>query len=105
MVLRNCWYVVAWNYEVPQEKLVALEDRCARRFAPLSHGRLEGDEVRCLYQGLRIGPHGRCNNIPGLDQPIPNRACVRLGQYPAAVGAGCTSDVSVAMVVHHHEYL
>lgn len=42
-----------------------------------SLGRLEGDDVRCLYHGLRFAPNGRCNEIPGLEQAIPDRACVR----------------------------
>ena len=63
MWLKNCWYVIAWDHEIPAEgflartvigepllvfrasagKYVALEDRCCHRHAPLSLGRREGD--------------------------------------------------------------
>ena len=65
MYLRNCWYVAGWNYEFEAGALtartllnepivfyrkadggwVALADRCLHRFAPLSRGRLEGDDL------------------------------------------------------------
>jgi phenylpropionate dioxygenase-like ring-hydroxylating dioxygenase large terminal subunit len=100
MFVRHCWYVIAWDYEVPTGTLVArrimdelivlyrrsngeltaLEDRCVHRLAPLSKGRLEGDNLRCLYHGLKFAPNGRCVEIPGLDQPVPERARVRT--YP-----------------------
>jgi vanillate O-demethylase monooxygenase subunit len=99
MYLRNCWYVAGWDHEFPAESLVArtvieepivlyrraggeivaLEDRCCHRFAPLSLGRLEGDDVRCMYHGLRFDPSGRCVEIPG-QQRIPPQAKVRV--YP-----------------------
>ncbi|MFH7041644.1 Rieske 2Fe-2S domain-containing protein [Paucibacter sp. JuS9] len=92
----NCWYVVAWSHEVPAVgmftrtvldqplliyrtaagAIVALEDRCCHRHAPLSLGRQEGDAVRCGYHGLLFGPDGRCIEVPGMQQP-PSRACVR----------------------------
>ena len=95
----DCWYVVAWDYELPVSKaisrqlleqqlvlyrnvrgeVVALEDRCVHRFAPLSLGRIEGDDIRCLYHGLKFGPTGRCVEIPNQDL-IPERAAVR--SYP-----------------------
>jgi hypothetical protein len=77
MWLRNCWYVIAWEHEIapadsPQllrrvvlneplllyrtsaGEVVALEDRCVHRHAPLSKGRGEGaprDEPEPLVQG------------------------------------------------------
>ena len=100
--LRNAWYVAAWDHEVPAGKLlartvlgeplvfwrtatgeiVALEDRCCHRQAPLSRGRLEGDSLRCGYHGLRFDAAGRCVEIPG-QRAIPPRARVR--RYPALV--------------------
>lgn len=96
MWVRNAWYVAAWDREVEPGKilartvidqplviyrtadgaLVALEDRCCHRFAPLSLGRLEGDDLRCMYHGLKFAPDGRCIEIPGQKQ-IPQSACVR----------------------------
>ena len=50
-------------------------DRCAHRKAPLSLGMKEGDSIRCGYHGMRFGPDGACNDVPG--QPVPTGACVR----------------------------
>src|SRR6478735_12814971 len=100
MWIRNAWYVAAWTHEIEPDRIhartiidqplviyrtsgggiVALEDRCPHRFAPLSMGRLEGDNLRCLYHGMRFGPDGRCNEVPGQDT-IPKQACVR--RFPA----------------------
>ncbi len=97
--VRNCWYVAAYADEVlataPLQRVVlgeplvlyrdkagqvvALEDRCSHRFAPLSLGRIEGDGIRCLYHGLKFGPSGRCMEIPNQDT-IPERAHIR--SYP-----------------------
>ena len=99
MWVRTAWYVAAWDREVEPGRilartiidqplviyrtgdggLVALEDRCCHRFAPLSLGRLEGDDLRCMYHGLKFGPDGRCIEIPGQKQ-IPQSAFVR--RYP-----------------------
>lgn len=100
--VRNAWYVVAWDHEIPADglfartilgeplvlyrtrggDLVALEDRCCHRHAPLSLGIREGDDVRCGYHGLRFDRTGRCVEIPGT-RAIPARARVR--RYPACV--------------------
>jgi vanillate O-demethylase monooxygenase subunit len=96
MFLRNCWYVIAWDHEVPAGGLLArsvlnepiivfrkadggfaaLEDRCCHRHAPLSKGRHEGDGVRCGYHGLKFDGDGRCVDAPGLDR-IPPQARVK----------------------------
>jgi phenylpropionate dioxygenase-like ring-hydroxylating dioxygenase large terminal subunit len=97
--LRNCWYVAGWADEVPADglfertlldesvvfyrtdagRLVALENRCCHRGAPLHVGRKEGDCVRCLYHGLVFDAQGRCVEVPGQDLISP-RARVR--SYP-----------------------
>lgn len=102
MFIRNCWYVVAWDHEIPADTLfsrtvigdplllhrtaagevVALEDRCCHRLAPLSKGRKEGDCVRCGYHGLLFDAEGRCIEVPGLDT-VPPKARVR--RYPVVV--------------------
>lgn len=106
MFIRNAWYNAGWDYlftqsqrnhltqarralvareiagerlvlyRLPSGRIVALEDRCIHRQAALSLGQKEGEDVRCLYHGLRFGPDGRCNEIPGQGH-IPPRACVR----------------------------
>jgi phenylpropionate dioxygenase-like ring-hydroxylating dioxygenase large terminal subunit len=93
--LRNSWYVAAWDREVSRKPLgrvfldepvvlyrkengaaVALEDRCCHRQLPLSMGRLEGDELRCGYHGLKFDASGKCVEIPGQDS-VPPQARVR----------------------------
>jgi phenylpropionate dioxygenase-like ring-hydroxylating dioxygenase large terminal subunit len=102
MWVSNAWYVAAWSHELEPGRIVqrnvidqpialyrtaageavALEDRCCHRFAPLSLGRLEGDDLRCMYHGLKFAPDGRCIEIPGQKQ-IPQSAFVR--RYPARI--------------------
>jgi len=97
--LREAWYVAAWDHEVPADgmlarmllgepvvlyrredgRVVAMADRCCHRAAPLSHGRREGDAIRCLYHGMKFDADGRCIEIPGQER-IPEQACVRT--YP-----------------------
>jgi phenylpropionate dioxygenase-like ring-hydroxylating dioxygenase large terminal subunit len=97
--LRNCWYVAAWDHEILADtlfkrtilgqsivffrtaagKIVALDDKCAHRHAPLSMGRKEGDCVRCMYHGLKFDSTGRCVEIPG-QKAIP--ASVKVRSYP-----------------------
>ena len=97
--LRNSWYVAAWNHELidgrklartilerpvviyrgTSGRVVALDDRCCHRAAPLSMGRIEGDDIRCMYHGMKFEPGGKCIQIPGQDM-IPPKLGVR--SYP-----------------------
>jgi phenylpropionate dioxygenase-like ring-hydroxylating dioxygenase large terminal subunit len=99
MFLRNCWYVAGWSHHFPEDApvartmlgepivlyrkpdgaVVALEDRCCHRLAPLSKGRREGDDLRCMYHGLKFAPSGQCVEIPG-QSIVPPHAQVRA--YP-----------------------
>jgi phenylpropionate dioxygenase-like ring-hydroxylating dioxygenase large terminal subunit len=94
--IRNTWYVAAWDHEVGPEALfqrtilgqsilffrtslgnvVALDNKCCHRHAPLSLGRREGDCVRCMYHGLKFGADGRCVEIPG-QTAIPSSVKVK----------------------------
>ncbi len=96
MYVRNCWYVAAWSHELGEAELISrtvinqaivlyraadgslvgMEDRCCHRFAPLSKGRREGDDVRCMYHGMRFDRRGVCNDIPGQSL-IPPKARVK----------------------------
>lgn len=99
MFMRNCWQVAAFGREVVAGQLfprricgdavvfyrardgrvIALEDRCAHRYAPLSMGALigdTGDTLRCMYHGLCYDTEGKCIQIPGQDH-IPAKARVR----------------------------
>jgi vanillate O-demethylase monooxygenase subunit len=103
--LRDCWYVIAWDHEIPPAhspelfhrtalgepilvfrladgRLAALEDRCCHRLAPLSQGRREGDCVRCGYHGLMFNSAGACTEAPGI-AIVPDKA--RVKTYPVAV--------------------
>ncbi|RAR48658.1 vanillate O-demethylase monooxygenase subunit [Paraburkholderia unamae] len=99
MFIRNTWYVAAWSHEVTDEALfsrtiigtpvllyrgsdghvVALQDRCCHRGAPLSIGRREGDCVRCLYHGLKFDASGVCVEAPAQAR-IPPQA--KVASYP-----------------------
>jgi vanillate O-demethylase monooxygenase subunit len=94
--VRNLWYVAAWSHDVRADEpfgttvigepiafyrrrdgsVVALEDRCPHRHAPLSLGRVEGDDLRCMYHGLRFGSDGACVEVPGSAK-IPPRLGAR----------------------------
>lgn len=88
----NAWHVAALSSEVGPEALfgrrlldvpvliyrlagsgqpVAMPDRCPHRFAFLSKGHRKGDEVECIYHGLRFAADGRCTHSPYQDAPPP----------------------------------
>ncbi|WP_185642783.1 aromatic ring-hydroxylating dioxygenase subunit alpha [Burkholderia sp. Bp9140] len=96
--IRNIWYVAAHSEEVTEQPLgrtylnepvvlyrteggdvVALDDRCPHRFAPLHRGKVVGDFIRCPYHGLQFDRSGACVQMP-LGGVAPPRACVR--RYP-----------------------
>ena len=98
MYLRNSWYVGAWSNEVTRKPFqrcmldnplvfyrtesgepVVLDDRCIHRFAPLSAGCLEGDNIICGYHGFTYAPNGNCIAIPGVDR-APKKTGVK--SYP-----------------------
>lgn len=98
--LKRAWYVAAMSKEVKSEALfhrrilgksvmiyrladgmpVALHDRCPHRFAPLSLGKREGDEVACPYHALRFNSAGRCTHNPHGNGRIPDAA--RVDAFP-----------------------
>lgn len=100
MFVRSAWYVIAWDYEIPPDTVlertvlgqsviiyqtsagapVVMENRCCHRAAPLALGRREGDNIRCMYHGLKFDPSGTCIEIPGQER-IPANARVRT--FPA----------------------
>lgn len=98
MFLRDYWYVAASVDEIGDRPLarrildepivfyratdgtvVALEDRCPHRRAPLSMGRVVEDAIECLYHGIRFDRSGRCARIPSQAE-IP--AGMRAKSYP-----------------------
>lgn len=100
MFIEDCWYVAAEPEELAEgicaRKImnrpvilfrteagepVALEDRCAHRYAPLSNGRLEGDIIRCGYHGICFDKNGRCVAIPGQDD-LPESEMMSVRTFP-----------------------
>jgi phenylpropionate dioxygenase-like ring-hydroxylating dioxygenase large terminal subunit len=99
--LRNAWYVAAWSEDLGDSgvlgriimhepvvlyrqgggEVVALEDRCPHRFAPLSLGQvLGGNRIQCPYHGLEFNASGACVLNPHGNKHIPPRA--RVKSYP-----------------------
>jgi phenylpropionate dioxygenase-like ring-hydroxylating dioxygenase large terminal subunit len=94
---RNIWWVAAWSHELADKPLarrlldravvlyrgddgvVALDDRCPHRWAPLSAGAVHGNTIVCPYHGMRFAPDGRCTHIP-TQEMIP--ATLRVRSYP-----------------------
>jgi len=66
-------------YRTESGEPVVLDDRCIHRFAPLSAGCLEGDNIICGYHGFTYAPNGNCIAIPGVDR-APKKAGVK--SYP-----------------------
>ena len=83
--------VQRWLLELPlvlyrgaDGQVVALDDRCPHRWAPLSMGSVVGNEIACPYHGFRFGPDGRCTLVP-TQAAIPGIARVR--SYPVIEAA------------------
>ena len=87
------WYPIAWSRELKPGKMLArkyagepivivrskegalfaLEDRCAHRQVPLSHGVVKGCTVRCGYHGWAYDESGQCVDVPYLGRErLPN---------------------------------
>jgi renierapurpurin 18,18'-hydroxylase len=80
------WYPIAWSEEVKPGKMLArkyagdpialvrgkdgrlfaLEDRCAHRQVPLTHGVVNGCTVKCGYHGWAYDAAGKCIDVPYL---------------------------------------
>ncbi|RZN13094.1 vanillate O-demethylase oxygenase [Bradyrhizobium genosp. SA-3] len=95
---RNTWYPLTWSRNVTRTLsrhrilgmdlvvyrseaggVVALDDACPHRLAPLSMGKLKGDAIECGYHGMTFGSDGRCVRIPGQPMIPPN---ARVSSYP-----------------------
>lgn len=106
MLLRDFWYVAAESKHVDRTPLartickqplvlyrteagdpVALRNLCSHRRAPLSKGKLVGDEIECPYHGLVFDGTGRCTKIPSQNT-IP--AGAHITAFPVADRWGMT---------------
>ncbi|MGE3533041.1 MAG: Rieske 2Fe-2S domain-containing protein [Steroidobacteraceae bacterium] len=85
--LKNTWYAIAFADEVDNQPFARtlldkelvlfrktdgnpaiLADRCPHRFAPLSEGKIAGDEIQCPYHGLRFNTKGFCSHNPHMKE-------------------------------------
>jgi vanillate monooxygenase len=97
-ILADVWYIGASTNEIGDRPLarrvcneplvffrgasgaiVALEDRCPHRKAPLSFGSVTNGEIACGYHGLRLNEQGVCTWAP-LQGNEPPRLAAR--KYP-----------------------
>ena len=127
MFLRNAWYVAAWADELKEkpiprricdepvvlfrdtaDRVVALEDRCCHRAAPLSRGEIVASGIQCGYHGLTFDGTGKCVAIPGQSR-IPDDARVRA--YPTVekdlfvwiwMGEAARADASMIVDFPYH---
>lgn len=95
IALENIWYCVALARDITSNPLrrvicehpivlyrgasgnvVALEDRCGHRQAPLSKGRVIGEEIQCMYHGYTFGTSGECTHVPH-QSGVPKTADIR----------------------------
>jgi vanillate O-demethylase monooxygenase subunit len=102
--VRNAWYPAAWSRDIGRSltsreilgdpvvlyrkqdgTVAALENVCPHRLAPLSMGKLKGDNLECGYHGMTFDCAGQCVRIPG--QPIVPRTA-RVRAYPIAERLG-----------------
>lgn len=99
--LYNAWYCAGWSadldsapkairmldmdivlYRGADGAPVALSGICPHRFAPLSLGRIEGDNLICGYHGLRFDSTGSCVYNPHGRGVVPPNT--KLRKYPVA---------------------
>jgi phenylpropionate dioxygenase-like ring-hydroxylating dioxygenase large terminal subunit len=97
----NHWFVVARSDEVSATPIavvafgrpftlvrdsalgvLAFEDRCPHRGAPLSLGKLGSRGLTCAYHGWTFGRDGRCLSRPGTGATASN-ADIRVPVFPA----------------------
>jgi vanillate O-demethylase monooxygenase subunit len=100
---RNGWWVATTSDQVGREPLglwmlempvvlyrkedgtvVALDDRCPHRWAPLSSGKIIGNTIQCGYHGFTFDETGSCVRIPSQQQ-VPSRC--RVHAYPVIESA------------------
>jgi phenylpropionate dioxygenase-like ring-hydroxylating dioxygenase large terminal subunit len=64
-------------YRDNEGQAIALHDRCPHRFAPLSLGKREGDELVCPYHALKFDRDGFCTHNPHGKGVLPTKQVVR----------------------------
>lgn len=128
MWIKNAWYVAAWASEVKQgeplgrtyldtpivlyrqesdDTVVAMLDMCPHRFAPMSLGKVEGDDIVCMYHGLEFNGKGKCSKNPLGPKP----AALKINTFTTYeqdslvwiwMGDNEPEDMSVIPRIEHH---
>lgn len=123
----NAWYCAGFPHEIGEAALarrllglpvlfyrteagdpVAMLDRCPHRFVSLSKGRRLGDQIECIYHGLRFDAAGRCTRSPYHDA-VPD---IRVRTFPVVERDGIVwiwmGDIALAdpadIPDHSHMY-
>ncbi len=95
--VKEAWYPVVWADRVGREltrhvvleepivmyrlqdgKIAALQDACPHRLAPLSLGKLKGDNIECGYHGMTFDCAGQVRAHPGTGHHSRQRTGSRL---------------------------
>lgn len=109
-LLRNCWYLAGMSREFKAGELVdrpmlgdpvvigrdaegkvfALRNICPHRGIPLSHGWMEGCELRCCYHGWKFDTrNGSCTEIPSMtEEQAKHIGKIRVRNYAVAEQQG-----------------
>jgi vanillate O-demethylase monooxygenase subunit len=93
-------------YRTDDGQVVALDDRCPHRFAPLHKGARIGDGIACAYHGLVFDAGGRCVHNPHGNHVISPLALVHaypVAEHQGAVWIWCGAEASRADVPDHAE--
>ena len=107
--LKNCWYVAAWDHELidgaklartilekpvvlyqgESGRVVAMEDRCCHRGAPLSMGRHRRRLHPLHVPRHEVRPVGQVHPDPGPGRhPAPSSACAAIRWSRATTWSG-----------------
>jgi phenylpropionate dioxygenase-like ring-hydroxylating dioxygenase large terminal subunit len=58
-------------YRSQQGQVIALDAYCPHMGAHLAEGRVEGEDLRCLFHNWKFDRQGKCVDIPCLNQLLP----------------------------------